>query len=185
MRSRLTLTAESRISECYTDMVSSLVNTPSELLVQVMPLRQPENESHRPWTRVADRLGITRDDFSNHRYMVSSMLLDLYRGGQPHNTYTFKAFTINPRSRVKPSIPAPITTTSLTCSDMTQQVYGPSRTGDGGNRWRIAEVILDWQQNKISLCIPSAKPPPLQGILLNPILCRFHKVDSTYEIPAR
>ena len=65
---------------------------------------------------------------------------------------------------------------------MTRQIYGPSTTSDGGNRRRTAEIRL--VVNKLWLCISSAKPPPLQGVLLNLILNRFRKVDSTHEISA-
>ena len=50
--------------------------------------------------------------------MVSPVLLNLYRRGQPHNAYTVKGSTTNAQSREKTCLPAPITTTSLTFSDM-------------------------------------------------------------------
>lgn len=62
-------------------------------------MERSKNESHRPRARIADGLGIPWDSFPNHRYVVPSMLLDLYRGGQSHNTYVIKTFTTDPRSK--------------------------------------------------------------------------------------
>lgn len=51
---------------------------------------------------------------------------------------------------------------------------------NGGNRPRTAGAAIEIS----NLCVPGAKPPPLQGILLDPILYRLRELDSTHEVLA-